>query len=264
MRLSSQIAWVLCDSVVQGVPLNGIDSSIIARLPVVGTGTLALFRDGIVTGFPTIASLFFVNTQANVLSIPVRYTGITCLATVSDSILCGISQSGTIRLINSDGRDERSFIGHCGPVLGLERMSDVLFASRAEDETVRIWDIRQRNPISSILLPHVSVCSITGSGEHLVCGFHNKRLGVVELRKDHGKAILGVQTQDYMAVELSYDGHMDSLAMFGVIENEGRENSMELSDNDRKKVFRKYPNFVGIDMKEKTESSFFLKSTFKG
>jgi WD40 repeat protein len=173
------------------------------------------------------------------------------LTTVIDAIVCGISQSGTVRLINPDGRDERAFVGHCGPVLGLERMSDVLFASRAEDETVRVWDIRQQGPVSSVLLPRVSVCSITGCPGHVICGFHNKRLGVVELRKDHGKAVLGVQTQDYMAIALSYDSQGDSLAMFGVIDKEPMQNSMVFVDSDgqnRQRIFRRYTNFIGTGL----------------
>jgi WD40 repeat protein len=130
-------------------------------------------------------------------------------------------------------------------------MSDVLFASRGEDETVRIWDVRQRNPVSSVLLPHISVCSLAGSDGYLMCGFHTKRIGVVELRKDHGKALLGVQTQDYMAVALSYDEKKDHLAMFGIVDKEPIQNSMVFVDNEghsRQRVFRRYSNFVGLQV----------------
>jgi WD40 repeat protein len=250
MCLAPQMAWVLCDSVVRGVPLNGFDTTVAARLAVFGSGSLALYREGAVAGFPTAGTLFFVNGYGHVRATPVHYRGITCVATVGDGVVCGISQSGTVRLINVDGRDERAFVGHCGPVLGVERMSEVLFASRAEDETVRIWDLRQRNPVSSVLLPHVSVCSIAGSSTHLICGFHNKRIGVVELRKDHGKAVLGVQTQDYLAVAMSYDSAADHLAMFGVVEKEPIQNSMVFVDNDgqsRQRVFRRYTSFLGTD-----------------
>jgi hypothetical protein len=250
MCLSADTCWVLCDSVVHKVSLNGTEPTLAARLSVFGSGGLALFRDGTVAGFPTAAALFFVNGRGYVRPIPVRYRGITSLATVGDSVVCGISQSGTLRLVNADGREERAFVGHCGPVTGVQRMSDVLCASRADDETVRIWDVRQRSPVSSVLLPHVSVCAMAGSAAHLVCAFHNKRIGVVELRKDHGKAVLGVQTQDYMAVALSYESRSDQLAMLGVVDKEPIQNSMVFIDSDgqsRQRVFRRYTNFVGTD-----------------
>jgi hypothetical protein len=248
MCLGPDMAWVLCGSVVRGVPLGGADAPLPARLAVFGSGGLALFRDGAVAGFPTAATVYFVNSAGHVRQIPVPYRGVACLASVGDSLICGVSQSGTVRMLTADGRDERAFVGHCGPVLGVEAMAEALFASRAEDETVRIWDVRQRNPVSSVLLPHVSVCSMAGSTAHLVCGFHNKRIGVVEVRKDHGQAVLGVQTQDDMAGARSYDPRADQLAMFGVVDKEPIQNSMVFVDNDGQsgqRIFRRYTNFLG-------------------
>jgi hypothetical protein len=250
MCLAGDVAWVLCDSVVQRVSLNATEATTAARLSVFGSGALALFRDGAVAGFPTAATLFFLNGRGYVRQIPVRYRGITCLASVGDSVVCGVSQSGTLRQVAPDGREARAFVGHCGPVVGVQCMSDAMCASRGEDETVRIWDVRQRSPVSSVLLPHVSVCAMAGSRGHLICAFHNKRIGVVELRKDRGKAVLGVQTQDYMAVALSYEPRSDLLAMFGVVDKEPIQNSMVFVDNDgqsRQRVFRRYTNFVGTE-----------------
>jgi hypothetical protein len=252
MKLAPDMAWILCDSVVRGVPFNGTERSVSACLNVFGSGSLALFGDGVVVGFPTASVLYFIKRSGQVRPAVVHHRGIACVGTVGDSVVCGVSQSGTMRLIHPDGRDDRAFIGHCGPVMEIERMSDVLFASRGDDETVRVWDIRQRNPISSVLLPHVSVCSMAGSSEHLICGFHNKRIGVVELRKDHGKAVLGVQTQDYMAAALSYDGPTDHLAMFGVVDKEPIQTSMVFVDNDgnsRQRVFRRFANFIGSEQR---------------
>jgi hypothetical protein len=213
--LGPDIAWVLCDSVVRGVPLAGAGPLVPAKLGAVGSGSLARFQGGVVAGFPTAATVFFVSSSGRDRQIALPARGVACLTTVGDRLICGVSHSGTVRMFGADGRDERAFIGQCRPVLRLERMEEALFASRGEDETVRIWDVRQRNPISSVLLPHVSVC-----------GFHNRRIGVVELRRDHGKAVLGVHTQDYTAVALSYDARADQLAMFGVIDKEPIQNSM--------------------------------------
>jgi hypothetical protein len=249
--VGGEVAWVLSDSVVRGVPLASGESAIAARLPIFGSGNLTLFRDGAVAAFPTSAMLFFVSARGTARQIPVQSRGVACLTAVGDSLVCGATQSGTVRMVAADGRDERAFVGHCGPVLGLESLGGPLFASRGEDETVRVWDVRQRNPIASVLLPHISVCSMAGSEGYLICGFHNKRLGVVELRKDHGKAVLGVQTQDYMAVAMNYDARTDQLAMFGLVDKEPIQNSMVFVDNDvqsRQRIFRRYTNFIGMDL----------------
>jgi hypothetical protein len=140
--------------------------------------------------------------------------------------------------------------------MAVERMSDLLFVSRGDDHTVRIWDIRDRSPVSSVLVPQISVLSMTGSENYVVCGFHTKRIGVVELRKDRGKAILGIQTQDYVAVALNFDQPSDSLAMFGVVEKDPIQNSMVFVDNDgqsRQRIFRRYANFIGREADGKSE-----------
>jgi hypothetical protein len=247
--LDGRHAWVLANSTVYRAPLADPEPQFAARLGAVGSGMLSPFRGGAVAAFPTAPPLFFVSAAADVGQVPTRYRGITCLMDIADHVVCGVSGSGTLRLLAPDGREERAFVGHCGQAMGVGRMADSLFASRGEDETVRIWDVRERSPVSTILLPHVSVGSLAGSAHYLVCGFHNKRIGVVELRKDRGKAILGVQTQDYVAVAMNFEERVDALAMFGVVDRDHMQNSLVFTDTDgqsRKRVFRKYSGFIGI------------------
>jgi hypothetical protein len=250
--LNSNAAWALFNSTVTRVAFARRAQS--ARLPIVGCGNIALFGEGAMIAFPTSPTLCFVTPAMELRQIGLRYRGVTCVHTFGDSLLCGISGSGTIRQLSPDGREQRAFVGHCGQVMGLEKMSDATFASKGEDETVRIWDVRERSPVSSVLLPHTSVVSLAGSRDYIVCGFHTKRVGVVELRKDRGKALLGVQTQDYVAVAMNFDQESDSLAMFGVVDKEPIQNSMVFVDNDgqsRQRIFRKYAGFIGREAGEK-------------
>jgi hypothetical protein len=229
MCLNEDTAWILTDSVAHGISLIG-DPPIIVRLTATGSGTIAPMGEGIVAGFPNSPRLFLINRRAQVFEVPVRYGGVTSVAAIGDHALCAIPESGTIRMIAADGRDDRSFVGHCGPVVGIARMSQNLFASHGRDETVRVWDTRQPGPLSSVVHPHVSVTCLAGSPLHLVCGFASHRLGVVELRKDHCKPVLGVDTPGLTALSLSYDDSADHLSLFGA--------------SDQTSIFRRYPTLL--------------------
>jgi WD40 repeat protein len=247
MCLDSQNAWVLSKSSVFRVSLLS-EARVTSRLPIAGSGSLTLFRDGAMAAFPIAHCLFFVRPAGEVRPIPIRYSGVTCLSALNDRVVCGVAGSGALRLVDPDGREERAFVGHCGQATAAEPMSHFLFASRGEDQTVRIWDLRQRTPLSTILLANVSVASLAGSGSYLVCGFQNRSIGVVELRKDRGKALLGVQTQDYVPIAMRFDSQADLLAVFGLADKEMIGSGVMFTDGDgqsHQQIFRKYSDFLG-------------------
>jgi hypothetical protein len=128
-------------------------------------------------------------------------------------------------------------------------MADILFVSRCKDETVRIWNVRERSPGSRFLLPHMSVGLLAESAYCLVCGFHNKRISVVKLNRGRRKAIRGIQARDYSAVAMNFDERADALAMVGVLDRDHVQNNLLFTGSNgqsRKRGFRKYWNFVGI------------------
>ncbi|KAK8881769.1 hypothetical protein M9Y10_044405 [Tritrichomonas musculus] len=222
---------------------------------------------GAVVGFPSSNNLFFVNGNANsyssssvgnlVTSLSTKYSGFRSISNMyqSDRLICAISKSATIRMISPQAAgygelEERCFVGHCGQVLGVEPLSDCLFASRGDDETVRLWDIRERGTgqVSTITTPHVSPISITGNGNYVICGYHNKYICVVDLRMDCGVPILGVPTQEYSAIAMNYSEEDDALAMIGVVDKESVKDSMvfaEMSGQSRLRILRYYSNFIG-------------------
>jgi hypothetical protein len=220
-----------------------------ARVTSFGSGNIASFVGGAaIVGYASSPLLYFVPPAFDVRQISLSHRGVTCLTGFGRRILCGITGSGSLRLIGLDGKEERAFVGHCGQVMGVERLGEATFASRGEDETVRIWDVREKTAVACVLLPRVSVTTMTGSKDVVVCGFHTKRIGVVDLRSDGGKAVLGVQTQDYVPIALRFDQGSDSLAMFGVVEKEPIQSSMVFVDNDgqsRQRIFRTYSHFMG-------------------
>jgi WD40 repeat protein len=250
--LAPQFAWVLSGLEVVRVPLANLarrDQIRTTRLSAIGTGKIALFGDGVVAVFPDCPSIFHINSRAEPHAIPTPYKGVRCVSGFRDNILCAVSNSGAVRMVASDGKEIRCFVGHCGPVIMIENLSETLFATRSDDETVRLWDVRDGMQLTTVSMPHVSVLSMTGSGNFLVCGFHNKKIGVIDLRKLPGKAILGVRTQDYAPVAIRFDPEYDSLAMFGVVEKDLTQNSMIFVESDgqsRQRIFREYSSFIGL------------------
>jgi WD40 repeat protein len=191
--------------------------------------------------------------QAHQTPINNSYRGFTCIAAFDESVLGGIIGSGTIRSFSRDGHEERVFVGHCAQVSGITRISDRLFASRADDSTVRIWDIHQSAPLATILSAQISVGPLTGSGDYIVCGFHNQRIGVVELRQEGPKLLFGLLAQEYIAVAMYFDPPTDTLAMFGVVEQHPMQNNLLFfhgKGETRQRVFRRYSNFIGGHVRE--------------
>ncbi|OHT08846.1 hypothetical protein TRFO_22509 [Tritrichomonas foetus] len=255
LALDHNNAWMLSKgkiiklSLTQNIPqtISKIDDEF-------GDGVLNLFNGGLIVGFPDLPKkLFYINeNDGNVNIINTNYDGFRAISTVQNSskLLCAVSKSTTIRLLSPHGNEERAFVGHCGQVLGVQPLSENIFVSRGDDETVRIWDIRDRAQVSTITTPRISAISLTGCNDYLVCGFHNKYVCAVDLRKDRGKPILGVYTQDYSAITLKYRREDDSLAMFGVIDKDSNKDSMMFVDTNgqsRQRIFRLYSHFIGID-----------------
>ena len=251
MCISGGTAWVMSSSVVCKVPIDARESYLSTKLPIVGTGGITPYDNGAIATFPASPSIFLFNQRAEYHRLKVPCDGVMCATGINSKIAYAPSQSGTIRLISNTGAEERAFVGHSGRVTAIERLSDSLFASRGEDDTVRVWDIRDRTPKSVVLLPRVSVMSLAGSQDFLICGFHNKKLGVVDLRQCNGKPFLGVHTQDYIAITMRFDQTRDSLAMVGVVEKDSlTNNSIVFIDSDgqsRQRIFRKYSHFLGLE-----------------
>ena len=226
-------------------------------------------NSGAVVCYPLSSNLFFVNGNLNsfslissssmsnvVTQIPTKYSGFNDIVNMigSDRLICSISKSSIIRMISPNRgygeMEERCFVGHCGKVLGVQPLSENLFASRSDDQTVRIWDIRERGTgqITTITTPHVSPISIAGNENYVICGYHNKYICVVDLRFDAGIPILGLPTQEYSAIATNYCEEDDSLTMIGVVDKDSVKDSMvfaEMSGQSKLRILRCYSNFIG-------------------
>jgi WD40 repeat protein len=245
MCMTSRAAWFLSKTTVLIISFSRFDPPRSVDLPASGSGVLMPFLDGVVVGFSSSQSLYCVDPTADVNAIPLPFKGVTCMTNIKEKLICGVTGSAVLHLLTCEGVEERVFLGHCGPVTRIERLSDNSFASSAQDNTVRVWDVRDRTPISTILLPNVGVTALAGSRDYVICAFQNKRVGVVRLTGDRPAAILGIQTQDFTPFRMVFDPKDDVLYMFAVREGDQR---IMFAENGRKgrtmTLFRRFQGFI--------------------
>ncbi|KAH0788326.1 hypothetical protein GPJ56_007800 [Histomonas meleagridis] len=253
MALGSLSAWLLTSNSVANVPFSKTMDTKMAPMPETpGVRCITSFNNGSVVHFSNSSDLIFLDNEMHQTITPTKYKGITAIAPTNDKLMCCITGSCALRMISATGDEIRTFAGHCAPVTGVVHMGNEVFASFSSDSTVRIWDSRQFLPVTTISAPDSSVCCLSGTPEYVICGFHNKKIGVVDLRKPSGKAILGVNTQDYEPINMCYDQNYDTLAMFGITQRGTNDDSMRFFDIDGSKsqrVFRTYQSFIGINSK---------------
>lgn len=247
---------------------------------------------GVVASFSSSSDLLFINSNNDqeLQKSQTSCDGISCVAALSnDMIACGVPLKGTVTLVNKDGNEIRSFVGHCGAVLGIyplyvsnDEFETNLFASRADDNTIRVWDVRERIPLFQITtsltmtsnsnsssmnsqsssvanatslgksgsnqqMSYCSFLNVDGNDQYLMFGLPHQ-IGVIDIRKDFAKPLLGVTTDDYDPISLCYNQETNNVAIFGEVENIASRDSMLFVGNDgqsRKRIFRTYNSFIG-------------------
>jgi hypothetical protein len=145
-----------------------------------------------------------------------------------------------------NGIGERVFVGHCAPVTRVEKLSEGLFASAAQDYSVRVWDGRDRTPLLTVLLPHVTVTAMTGSSDYVIVGFGNKVIGVVRMTGERIAPVLAIHTQDFTPFKMVFDQEQDALYTYAVRETDHRQPFGEAVRKGKQTVFRKYPAFIRV------------------
>lgn len=253
MALSENYAWLLTNENIYRTALvqNGVTQY--AVLPVTPSARFVTpFKDGVVLGFMTSPDVIVVSSAMALSQVRTPYRGVTCIAPCGDNLICGVQGSSVVRMLTVDGVEAHSYIGHSAPVMGVVSLSDVTFATYADDFTVRVWDVRDRCPMICISTNNSSIVNLAGTRDHLVVACHNKTMGVFDIRRQSGRPVLCVNTQEYEPASMFYNGEEDKLAMFGVVDKEPTKDSMVFVDNDgqsRQRIFRVYDDFLGVSGK---------------
>jgi hypothetical protein len=244
MAVDDRHAWMFTSNRLYRASLSNSSPTEIVDLGVPNPGKcLTTWSSGVICGSRSSSQLVFLSAFLSVTQLETRYRGMNGIEAIGDHFLCAIVGSCALRMIGSDGREIRAFIGHCGPATGIARLADATFASRGEDASVRIWDVRERFPILSICSNGPAVMNIAGSRDFVVSALRDKTMSVFDLRKPGGKPVLALATQDYEPADLSYSEGHDRLTMFGVMDAE----TPVFPENDGKgqRIFRMYSGFVG-------------------
>jgi hypothetical protein len=197
------------------------------------------FEDGVAIGFPATQLIVRVSGHGEQKSISIPFRGVKCLVGIEGHLICGVTNSCVIRRITRGGQETGIFVGHCGSVVRLERLSEKRFASYGQDDTVRVWNVEERSLVVTIMLGHVALVALAGSDDFVVCGLQSRRIAVADMRK--AAPALGLQTQEFLPNKMLYCPVSDVLLMFAVHE---ADPSVIFGDADRrgarKSVFRKY------------------------
>jgi hypothetical protein len=245
---TSICSFLLSKTTVIVVPMNRRTPPRFVTLSATGPGTLTDFSGGAIVGFPSLSVLYVVGHNAEVTSTSLFFKGVSALIALAGKVICAVPGSGVLRVLDENGRDERILVGHCGAIDSIHKLSGTRFATSGQDNSIHIWDIGEMCPIAVVLLPGVGITSLAGSDDFLVCGFKNKRIGVVDLIRR--KPFFGIETQNIVPAKLAFDEPDDTLYMFGAFENEIHgPPRMMFADNERQfeqKVFRKYQRFTGV------------------
>jgi hypothetical protein len=246
MAADAHFGYLLTANRVFLVPLTREGSPESAAIPPTPSSrVVAPFMEGAVVGFHASTELLYVTAALAVRPIATPYRGVVTIAPIDGRLVCGVVGSAVVRLLAADGREARGFVGHAAPVTRIVRLSDQMFASTADDATVRVWDIRERFPVISVAVGAGSVVNLAGSSDYLVTAVRERAINVFDLRNTAGRAVLGVTTQEYEAVGLHYNQHEDMLAMFGVV---NRHDAMAVAEAETQRIFRIYKGFVGADV----------------
>ncbi|OHT10569.1 hypothetical protein TRFO_20059 [Tritrichomonas foetus] len=213
---------------------------------------LVVFNGRVVTGYSESNILYFIDNRMKVTQVNTGFSdnnGYSVISPMNDLLLCGLSHSAAVRLINENGAEVRSFVGHTDTPIYISKMSNNTFLTASDDRSLKIWDIRQHAPIGHIGTNRKSITAISGCENYAVFTTHPNQICVVDVRGVPIKPIIGVSTDEYGTSNLYYNPVNDTLCLFGVAAKEGNSDSLLFIDDEgasRKYVFRRYQNFIHL------------------
>jgi hypothetical protein len=212
-----------------------------------GRGFLATVHGGVVAGFEGSGKMFTLSSSGAIEPFETPYRSLSCVASFGDFLLCGVSGSSVIRMMSPTAKESHVFVGHCGPVSGLTTLGERKFASSGRDATVRVWDVRYRFPVFSVATHGIPISGITGTSDFLICALENATLNVFDLRNPAGKAVMGVDTEDYGLFNLAFNQSDDALAAFGVqTTDSATPGGSSGAQEGNQGIFRVYPGFLDL------------------
>jgi WD40 repeat protein len=204
--------------------------------------------DGVlIAASPNGGDIKLVDNRMKVSSLQTPYAGglsVTCA--LEKKLLCGLAKSAAIRLMDMNGSEVSAFLGHTDTPIHLSPISDQLFVSAGDDRAIKLWDVRQRVPIGHFGT-NQSVLSLTATEQFITFCFHDRHIGVIDIKTSPAQSVLGFSMEEHVATNMCYYPANDTLFLFATAAKEGNSDSLLFMHHDgssRKYLFRKYPNFL--------------------
>jgi WD40 repeat protein len=152
-------------------------------------------------------------------------------------------------MIDRTGQESGCFVGHTDTPIKICQISDHIFASAADDRSIKVWDVRQRVPIGHIGTNNRSVMALSSSYSHLMFHLHDRYVCAVDIRGPKYTPVVGVSMDEYGTEDMFYNIENDSLSLFATATQDGTNDSLLFIDGDgssRKYIFRRYERFLHL------------------
>ena len=246
-------AWMVSSDHVHRVELNGHEAKAHTQDLKLGPSYYAacpvVLKDSLVMGYSNASDLYFIDRRMHVKSVRTTYireSGFSCLMPVDDNLLVGMNRSSVIRLLNVNGYEEQSFIGHTDTPIAFARISSRTFVSASDDRSAKIWDLRTNTPITHITMNNQSITALCASTNYVMLSCSDRSVCAIDIRQDP-RALLGVSMDEYGTSNMYYNEAEDTLCLFDMATKEGTNDSLLFIDgqgSSSKYIFRKYTRFL--------------------
>lgn len=163
---------------------------------------------------------------------------------LSRGIFCAFSQSTCPRLISSDGRIMRYFLGHTDTVSAARSFGDIIITA-SDDKSCKLWDVRTPEPQLSLLSNGRTVTGLTISERHAVLCTDDHCIYAYDTRAP--AAVLGIHLDEYDGESPYYDEATDEFRAFGIASKDGiADSTLFIDDNmeNSKYVILRYSPFL--------------------
>lgn len=251
MSLGNGSLWTFSSGTLHRFSIQSVNENPVQSINLMqkyGTAKLTTLPGGkAAVTFPTSRLVSIVSADMDLNTIEVPYEGILTMENIGPNFILGLVKSYTPRLFSDEFQEIRAFPGHTGDILDFFVLSDTLFASRSDDKTVGIWDIRNVSPIAVLGSGRAVIQTVTGTQDFIICSFSNKGIGVFDMRAHSVKPFFGIQTDEYACDVINYSEAEDKLTAIGIAEKDLTQSSIDIIDNrfhSMRKVIKIYDKFI--------------------
>lgn len=208
-----------------------------------------VMNDSLVLGYSNQQDLFFVDNRMRVRAVRTSYVrecGFSALMAFGQNLLVAMNRSAIIRLLNANGMEAQSFIGHTDTPIMFAPVNERIFVSASDDRSVKIWDSRLSTPVTHITVNNQSITALSASANVVIVSCSDRSVCAFDTRQDP-RPLLGVSMDEYGTSNMYYNELDDNLFLFNMATKDGTNDSLLFIDgqgSSSKYLFRTYAHFL--------------------